>query len=293
MLPSPEDFPYTLRIVSDILESNGSSSMATVCGGVLSLMDAGVPITSPVAGIAMGLIKEGDNVVILTDILGDEDHLGDMDFKITGSAKGVTAVQMDIKIDGIDENVLSRALEQARVARLHILGKMKETLAAPRPDLSPYAPRIVVIYINPDRIRDVIGPGGKHIKALIEETGVKIDVEDSGKISIASPDSEACKLAISKIRAMTQEAEVGKYYLGKVKTIKDFGAFVEIVPGMDGLLHISQISEERIRAVTDVLHEGDELVVKVLEIDQNGKIRLSRKAAMGVKPEDIDKQNQG
>jgi len=290
MLPAPDDFPYTVRIVSDILESNGSSSMATVCGGILSLMDAGVPISAPIAGIAMGLIKENDQVAILTDILGDEDHLGDMDFKVAGSRKGLTSLQMDIKIDGLDGDTLRRALLQARDARMKILDKMEEALPEPRAELSPYAPRISIIYVNPDRIKDVIGPGGKHIKALIEETGVKIDVEDSGKITIASPDADASKKAIMKIRKMTEEPEVGKYYMGKVRTIKDFGAFVEIIPGMDGLVHISQLAEGRVNRVTDVLREGDEILVKVLEIDRNGKIRLSRKDALGKKLEDFEDQ---
>ena len=280
MVPSKLEFPYTIRIVSDILESNGSSSMATVCGGTLSLMDAGVPIKAPVAGIAMGLIKEGDKVIVLSDILGLEDHLGDMDFKVTGTSKGITALQMDMKIEGITINVMRTALEQAKQGRLHILGKMLEALAAPRKNLNPYAPRIITMQINPDKIKDVIGSGGKVIRSIVEQTGAKIDIEDSGIINIASSDEAAANKAKEIIKGIVQDAEVGKLYMGKVRKIMDFGAFVEIFPGTDGLLHISQISEHRLEKVTDELKEGDEVLVKVLEIDRQGKIRLSRKEAM-------------
>jgi polyribonucleotide nucleotidyltransferase len=280
IIPSEEEFPYTVRIVSEVLESNGSSSMATVCGGSLSLMDAGVPIKAPVAGVAMGLIREGDEVRVLSDILGDEDHLGDMDFKVAGTEAGVTAVQMDIKIGGVTRAIMSKALEQARESRLHILGIMNGTIATPRADLSTYAPRIVTIRIKPDRIRDLIGPGGKVIRGIVEETGAKIDVEDDGTVRVASADGVALEKALDRIRAITAEAEVGRIYRGTVRKIVDFGAFVEIFPGTDGLVHISQLSDERVRKVSDVLKEGDVIDVKVLEVDRSGKIRLSRKDAM-------------
>jgi polyribonucleotide nucleotidyltransferase len=280
MVPTKLEFPYTIRLVSDILESNGSSSMATVCGGTLALMDAGVPIKAPVAGIAMGLIKEGEKVIVLSDILGLEDHLGDMDFKVTGTSKGITALQMDMKIEGITIEVMRKALQQAKDGRMHILGKMLETLAAPRKTLNPYAPRIITMQINPDKIKDVIGSGGKVIRSIVEQTGAKIDIEDSGVINIASSDEAAANKAKEIIRGIVQDAEVGKIYTGKVRKIMDFGAFVEIFPGTDGLLHISQISDQRIEKVTDELKEGDEVLVKVLEIDRQGKIRLSRKEAM-------------
>ena len=280
MLPTKLEFPYTIRLVSDILESNGSSSMATVCGGTLSLMDAGVPIKAPVAGIAMGLIKEGDKVIILSDILGLEDHLGDMDFKVTGTSTGITALQMDMKIEGITIDVMRTALQQAKDGRLYILGKMLETLAAPRKNLNPFAPRIITMQINPEKIKDVIGSGGKVIRSIVEQTGAKIDIEDSGVINIASSDEAAANKAKEIIRGIVQDAEVGKVYKGKVRKIMDFGAFVEIFPGTDGLLHISQISDQRIEKVTDALKEGDEVLVKVLEIDRQGKIRLSHKEAM-------------
>ena len=280
MLPTKQEFPYTIRLVSDILESNGSSSMATVCGGTLALMDAGVPIKAPVAGIAMGLIKEGDKVIILSDILGLEDHLGDMDFKVTGTSKGITALQMDMKIEGITIDTMRTALNQAREGRLHILGKMLETLAEPRKSLNPFAPRIITMQINPDKIKDVIGSGGKVIRSIVEQTGAKIDIEDNGTINIASSDEAAANKAKEIIRGICQDAEVGKLYMGKVRKIMDFGAFVEIFPGTDGLLHISQISEQRLEKVTDALKEGDEILVKVLEIDRQGKIRLSRKEAI-------------
>jgi len=277
VLPEADKFPYTIRIVSEVTESNGSSSMATVCGGALSLMDAGVPIKAPVAGIAMGLIQEGDEFIVLSDILGDEDHVGDMDFKVAGTRQGITAIQMDIKVSGISREIMARALDQARAGRFHILDKMAEALAEPRDDISAYAPRILTIRIDPDKIRDVIGPGGKNIRAITEKSGAKIDIEDSGEIKIASVDGEASELAIALIRELTQEAEVGKVYLGKVQRIMDFGAFVEIFPGTDGLLHISQIAEERVRDVRDYLKEGDEVMVKVIEVDRQGKVRLSRK----------------
>jgi polyribonucleotide nucleotidyltransferase len=280
ILPSEEEFPYTIRIVSEILESNGSSSMATVCGGSLALMDGGVPIKAPVAGVAMGLIKEGGEVRVLSDILGDEDHLGDMDFKVAGAEAGVTAVQMDIKIGGVTRAIMQQALEDARRARLHILGIMNQTLARPRGELSTHAPRIVTIHIKPDRIRDLIGPGGKVIRGITEETGVKIDVEDDGTVLVASSDGEAMQKALDKIRGVTAEAEVGKIYRGTVRKIVDFGAFVEIFPGTDGLVHISQLADERVRKVSDVLKEGDVISVKVLEVDRSGKIRLSRKEAL-------------
>ncbi len=280
MVPAKQEFPYTIRLVSDILESNGSSSMATVCGGTLALMDAGVPIKAPVAGIAMGLIKEGDKVIVLSDILGLEDHLGDMDFKVTGTSNGITALQMDMKIEGITIEVMRRALQQAREGRLYILGKMLETIAAPRNTLNPFAPRIITMQINPDKIKDVIGSGGKVIRSIVEQTGAKIDIEDDGTINIASSDESAANKAKEIIRGIVQEAEVGKLYMGKVRKIMDFGAFVEIFPGTDGLLHISQISDRRLEKVTDELKEGDEVLVKVLEIDRQGKIRLSRKEAL-------------
>ncbi|MEQ8162591.1 MAG: polyribonucleotide nucleotidyltransferase, partial [Smithellaceae bacterium] len=280
VLPSTEDFPYTIRIVSEILSSNGSSSMATVCGGTLSLMDAGVPVKDIVAGIAMGLLKEGEDVVVLSDILGDEDHAGDMDFKVCGTEKGVTAMQMDIKIDRLSEDILRKALAQARDGRVHIIGKLRETLSAPRPDISIYAPRITTVKVKEDQVRTVIGAGGKNIRQIISETGVTIDVEDDGTVTIASSDAEAAARAVAMVKWLTEEAEVGKIYRGTVKKIVDFGAFVEILPGTEGLLHISQIAKERVNKVTDVLKEGDEVMVKVLEVDKAGKIRLSRKEAM-------------
>jgi len=280
VLPSEEDFPYTVRIVSEILESNGSSSMASICGASLALMDAGVPIKGPVAGIAMGLIMEGDRVAVLSDILGDEDHLGDMDFKVAGNEDGITAFQMDTKIGGVPSGVLKDAMYQARDGRLHILGKMNEAINKPREEISTYAPRIVSIYVRQEKIKDVIGPGGKNIRGIVEKTGVKIDVDDSGKVSIASADEDAAKAAIELVRGLTQEAEVGKIYVGKVKKVLDFGAFVEILPNTDGLVHISQLAHERVKEVRDVVKEGDEVMVKVIEIDRSGKIRLSRKEAL-------------
>jgi polyribonucleotide nucleotidyltransferase len=280
VLPSETDFPYTIRVVSEVLESNGSSSMASVCGGSLSLMHAGVPIKAPVAGVAMGLIKDGNDVAVLTDILGDEDHLGDMDFKVAGTAEGITAVQMDIKIGGITRDIMSQALAQAREARLHILKVMGETQATHSPELSLHAPRIVTIKIKQDRIRDLIGPGGKTIRALVEETGAKIDVEDDGTVFVASADGISLQKALERIRGLTAEAEVGKIYRGTVRRVVDFGAFVEILPGTDGLVHISQLADERVRSVSDVVNEGDVIDVKVLEVDRSGKIRLSLKEAL-------------
>src|SRR5829696_2279036 len=277
MIPPPEQFPYTIRIVSETLESNGSSSMAAVCGGCMSLMDAGVPIKSPVAGIAMGLIMEGDRYAVLSDILGDEDHLGDMDFKVCGTARGVTAIQMDIKIAGLSRNVLQQALDQARDGRIHILGKMLETLPTVRPELSKYAPRITTIKVKPDQIRLIIGPGGKTIKGIVDQTGVSIDVEDDGTVNVASADPEAVKKALDIIRGLTAEAEVGATYHGTVKRITDFGAFVEVLPNTDGLLHISEMDHKRVERVEDVLKEGDTVDVKVLSVDREGKFRLSRR----------------
>ena len=280
VLPSEEEFPYTLRIVSEITESNGSSSMASVCGGILSLMDAGVPIKKPVAGVAMGLVMEGNRYAILSDIAGAEDHYGDMDFKVTGTEDGITALQMDIKVAGINAMILSEALEQAKKGRLHILAKMTEAIEQPREEISLYAPRIITIKINPDKIRDVIGPGGKMIRSITEETGAKIDVSDDGTINIATADGEAGQAALARIRSITAEAEIGETYLGTVSRIVDFGAFVEIMPGLDGLLHISEISERRIRDVRDELKEGQQIMVKCIGREGN-KIKLSRKAVLG------------
>jgi polyribonucleotide nucleotidyltransferase len=281
VLPSSEAFPYTLRVVSEILESNGSSSMATVCGAALSLMDAGVPILAPVAGIAMGLIHEpGRGVAVLSDILGLEDHLGDMDFKVAGTATGITGFQLDVKIGGVGTEILRGALEQACQGRLFILETMAGVIATPRAQLSTHAPRIVTIRINPDKIREVIGPGGKVIRGIIEKTGANIDIEDDGRINIASADEAASMAAIEIIRGITAEAEIGKIYRGKVKKIMDFGAFVEIMPGTDGLVHISQLADQRVKSVSDVLKEGEEVMVKVLEVDKQGRIKLSRREAL-------------
>ena len=277
VLPSNSEFPYSLRVVSEVLESNGSSSMATVCGASLALMDAGVPLKAPVAGVAMGLIKEGDRFAVLTDILGDEDHLGDMDFKVAGTEQGVTALQMDIKIDGITREIMAQALKQALAGRLHILGLMNGVLSMGRGELSDYAPRIITIQINPDRIRDVIGPGGKVIRALTEETGATIDIQDNGTVTIASVDGEAGAAAKRRIELLTADVQVDTIYDGKVAKIMDFGAFVTILPGRDGLLHISQISSERVSDVHDHLKEGQAVRVKVLEVDRQGKIKLSMK----------------
>ncbi len=280
VMPDMQNYPYAVRVVSEITESNGSSSMASVCGSSLALMDAGVPVETPVAGIAMGLIKEDDKFVVLSDIMGDEDHLGDMDFKVAGSGKGVTALQMDIKIDGITKEIMSTALDQAKQGRLHILEKMNQVIKEPREEMSPHAPRITTIKIHPDRIRDVIGKGGAVIRALTEETGTNIDIDDEGNIRIYSNDKTASDLAKSRIESLTAEIEVGKIYEGRVAKIMDFGAFVNVLPGKDGLVHISQISEERVENVTDKLAEGDVVKVKVLEIDRQGRVRLSMKAVI-------------
>jgi len=279
MLPlgTPE-FPYAVRVVSEILESNGSSSMASVCGGCLALMDAGVPIKKPVAGIAMGLIAEGERVAILSDILGDEDHLGDMDFKVCGTRDGITALQMDLKMSGISRELLTRALAQASAGRQHILDKMLEHLPAPRSEYSPYAPRIVVIQINPDRIRDVIGSGGKTIREIVEQTGCEINVEDDGSVQIASADLAACQKAVEIIKGLTEEPEVGKVYTGKIKRITDFGAFVEIIPGIEGLLHISEVAWKRVERMEDYVKDGEIIQVKLVELEKSGKMRLSMKA---------------
>ena len=279
VLPDEADFPYTLRIVSDITESNGSSSMASVCGGCLSLMDAGVPLKRPVAGVAMGLVMEGNRYAILSDIAGAEDHYGDMDFKVTGTSEGITALQMDIKVGGINAMILQEALEQARKGRLHILGIMEKAIAEPRADISPYAPRIITMHIHPDKIRDVIGKGGATIRSITEETGAKIDIEDDGTVLIATADGDAAQAAIARIKALTAEAEIGETYLGTVSRIVDFGAFVEILPGLDGLLHISEISDRRVRDVRDELKEGQQIMVKCIGKEGN-KIKLSRKAIL-------------
>ena len=280
LLPAYDDFPYTIRIVSDILESNGSSSMATVCGSSLALMDAGVPIKAPCAGVAMGLIKEGDDVAVLTDILGLEDALGDMDFKVAGTRDGITSIQMDIKITGLTTEIMSNALEQARKGRLHILERMLSALPEPRKEISEWAPRITTIMIRPEFIKNVIGPGGKVIKDIIARTGCSVNVDDSGRVDIASADSEGVKQAVAMVQALTREAEIGRIYTGTVRKIAEFGAFVELFPGTDGLVHISEISDKRIKEVSDVLNEGDEVLVKVVSIDRSGKIRLSRKEAL-------------
>jgi polyribonucleotide nucleotidyltransferase len=290
VLPAKEEFPYTIRVVSDILESNGSSSMATVCGASLALMDAGVPLKTHVAGVAMGLIKEGDKFGILTDIMGAEDHFGDMDFKVAGTEKGVTALQMDIKIAGVSLEVMRQALANARDARMIVLAKMREALEKPRPELSPYAPRFVTIKIRTEKIREIIGPGGKVIRGIQEQTGTKIDVEDDGRVTVFAPDSAAVQKAVGIIQDICREVELDRIYLGKVKKIVEFGAFVEVIPNTEGLLHISQIAESRIRSVQDVLTEGDEGLVKVIEIDGNGKMRLSRKIALRDQPALADKE---
>jgi polyribonucleotide nucleotidyltransferase len=294
MMPTEEQFPYTVRIVSDILESNGSSSMATVCGGSLAMMDAGVPLGKAVAGIAMGLVmdEKTGKYAVLSDIAGAEDHYGDMDFKVAGTAEGITALQMDIKVGGITTAVMREALEQARRGRMHILDKMRDALSAPRQSISAFAPRIVTIRIPVDKIRDVIGPGGKMIRSIIERTGVKIDVEDDGRVNVASADGESAQKAISIIQELTATPELNKTYLGKVQRITDFGAFVEIMPGTDGLLHVSEIANHRVKDVRDELKEGEQLLVKVINIDPTGKIRLSRKALLqeeAAKPQETAK----
>jgi polyribonucleotide nucleotidyltransferase len=280
MLPAEEGFPYTIRIVSDILESNGSSSMATVCGGTLALMDAGVPIANPVAGVAMGLVMDGDRWQVLTDIAGEEDHYGDMDFKVAGTRTGITALQMDIKVAGLTPAIMTAALEQARQGRLHILDRMLEALGQPRADISPFAPRILTIRVPVDKIRDVIGPGGKMIRSIVERTGCKIDIEDDGRVSIASVDEAAARKAIAIIEELTATPELNKTYLGKVVRVVEFGAFVEILPGTDGLLHVSEMAHHRVKSVHDEVKEGDQILVKVVSIDPSGKIRLSRKALL-------------
>ncbi len=280
VVPSKDEFPYTIRIVSEILESNGSSSQATICGATLSLMDAGVPIKSPIAGIAMGLIKENEKVAILTDILGDEDHLGDMDFKVAGTRNGVTALQMDIKIAGVTDNILRKALAQAKEGRITILDIMLKTISEPKKELASNAPQIITIKVKPDKVREIIGQGGKVIKGIIEKSGAKIDIDDTGKVNIYSSDKNSLDIAVAMINDITQEAEIGKIYYGKVRKIMEFGAFVEIFPGTDGLVHISQLDEKRVENVLDILKEGDEVKVKVIDIDKAGKIKLSRKAAL-------------
>ena len=281
VLPNFDDFPYVMRCTADILESNGSSSMATVCGATLSLMDAGVPISAPVAGIAMGLIKEGDDFAVLSDILGDEDHLGDMDFKVTGTRKGITAFQMDVKIAGVSQEIMAQAMSQARDGRIHILDEMAKTIGEARDDLSQHAPRITSIQINPDKIRDIIGPGGKVIRGMQERTNTTINVDDTGKVSVAAKSKEEGDKALAMIRELTQEAEIGQLYMGVVKRVVDFGAFVEIFPGTYGLIHISHLAKERVDRVEDVLNEGDEVLVRVIDVDKSGKVRLSRKEALG------------
>ena len=278
--PNEREFPYVIRIVSEITESNGSTSMASVCGASLSMMDAGVPLKAPVAGVAMGLMKDGDKCAVLTDILGDEDHLGDMDFKVCGTSDGITALQMDIKIKGLSRDILEKALAQARDGRLHILGEMNKVISTARKDLNRFAPRIHQMKVNPDKIREIIGPGGKMIRSITESCGVKIEVSDDGTVKIASNDEARVKAAIEVIQSLVQEAVIGQIYKGIVKRIADFGAFVEILPGTDGLVHISQLADEKVRRVDDVLQEGEEVYVKVLDVDRQGKIRLSRKEAM-------------
>jgi polyribonucleotide nucleotidyltransferase len=288
VMPSEEEFPYVIRVVSEITESNGSSSMASVCGSSLSLMDAGVPLKAAVAGIAMGLVKEDDCFAVLSDILGDEDHLGDMDFKVAGTENGITALQMDIKIDGITKEIMEIALAQAKEGRLHILSEMNKVISGPREEMSEFAPRFITFKINPDKIRDVIGKGGATIRSITEQTGATIDIEDDGSIKIASVDKLAGEEAKRIIEELTADVEVGKIYNGRVAKIMDFGAFVTILPGRDGLVHISQICEERVNAVTDKLSEGEEVQVKVLEIDKQGRVKLSMKAVAAEQAEAAD-----
>ncbi len=280
ILPDFEKFPYTIRIVSEVLESNGSSSMGTVCSGLLALLDAGVPVKDNVAGIAMGLISEGDRYVVLSDILGDEDHLGDMDFKVAGTRKGITSLQMDIKIDSISFEIMEKALNQAKEGRIHILNEMEKVISSPRGEISEFAPRIETIQVKPEKVREIIGPGGKVIRGITEATGVKIDIDDDGKVHISSSDPEMSKKAIKMVQDIIAEPEVGEIYLGKVVKITDFGAFVEVLPGSQGLLHISEVAHERVRNVTDFIKEGDEVKVKVLDVDRSGRIKLSRKALL-------------
>ena len=287
VVPDKEEFKYAVRVVSEILESNGSSSMASVCGGSLSLMDAGVPIKEAVAGVAMGLVSDGQKMVVLTDIIGDEDHYGDMDFKVAGTRDGITALQMDIKIDGVTREVMQKALEQANEARLFILDKMNDAISRPRSQISEYAPVIISMKIKPEKIKILIGPGGKVIREISAKTESSIDVNDEGNVTVASPDDDAAKMAVDMINDILQEAEIGKLYKGTVRKIMDFGAFVEIFPGTDGLIHISQLDNDRVNKVTDILNEGDEVLVKVIEVDKNGRIALSRKAALGENKEDV------
>ncbi|MCM3637830.1 polyribonucleotide nucleotidyltransferase [Sporosarcina luteola] len=289
IIPDEKEFPYTIRLVAEVLESNGSSSQASICASTMAMMDAGIPIKAPVAGIAMGLVKKGDNYSVLSDIQGMEDHLGDMDFKVAGTEKGITALQMDIKIEGLSRQILEESLAQAKIGRMHILEHMISTISTPREELSQYAPKIIMIRINPDKIRDVIGPGGKVINKIIEETNVKIDTEQDGTIYISSPDSNMNEKAKVMIENIVREAKVGEYHLGKVKRIEKFGAFLEIFPGKDGLLHISEIQEERTKAVEDVLKMGDELLVKVIEIDNQGRVNLSRKVVLKEEKEAAEK----
>src|SRR5690606_14924186 len=289
VIPNEADFPYTIRLVSEVLESNGSTSQASICASTLAMMDAGVPIKAPVAGIAMGLVKSGDHYTVLTDIQGMEDHLGDMDFKVAGTEKGVTALQMDIKIEGLSRQILEEALLQAKEGRMHILKSMLATISTPREHLSKYAPKILTMTINPDKIRDVIGPSGKQINKIIDETGVKIDIEQDGKVFIASSDEEMNVKARKIIEDIVREVEVGQMYLGKVKRIEKFGAFVELFTGKDGLVHISQLAEERVNKVEDVVSIGDEILVKVLEIDNQGRVNVSRKAVLKEQKEKEEK----
>jgi len=287
VVPIKEDFQYAVRVVSEILESNGSSSMASVCGGSLSLMDAGVPIKDAVAGVAMGLISDGMKTVVLTDIIGDEDHYGDMDFKVAGTRDGITALQMDIKIDGINKEIMQQALHQAKDARFHILDLMDKAIIKPRSDVSEYAPVILNMKIRPEKVRSLIGPGGKVIREICSTTDSRIDVDDSGAVTIAARDRDSANEALEMVGRITQDAEIGKLYRGRVVKIMDFGAFVEIFPGTDGLIHISQLDRERVNKVNDVVSEGDEVLVKVLDIDKNGKIALSRKAALDASLADV------
>ncbi|MCJ7809702.1 MAG: polyribonucleotide nucleotidyltransferase, partial [Desulfobulbaceae bacterium] len=287
VLPDSDAFKYSIRVVSEILESNGSSSMASVCGGCLSLMDAGVPLKEAVAGVAMGLVSDGEKVVVLTDIIGDEDHFGDMDFKVTGTRDGITALQMDIKIDRLTKEIMQQALGQARNGRLHILDQMQKAIIQPRENVSEFAPIITSVKISTEKVRVLIGPGGKTIREISNTSGARIDVDDDGVVTISSPDKECADAAEKMVREIVQEAEVGKLYKGKVVKIMDFGAFVEIYPGTDGLVHISQLADERVNKVTDVLNEGDEVLVKVLEVGKDGRIRLSRKAALKENQDDL------
>jgi polyribonucleotide nucleotidyltransferase len=293
VLPHEDEFPYTIRVVSDILESNGSSSMATICGASLAMFDAGVPLLAPVAGVAMGLIKDGDNFAVLTDIAGQEDHYGDMDFKVAGTRDGITALQMDIKITGVTREIMQQALEQARVGRMHILGLMEQTIPQPRIDISKFAPRLYTIQISKEKIRDIIGPGGKTIRSIIEETGCQIEVGDDGRVVIASPDEPAAKRAMQMIERLTEVPEVGKLYTGQVRRVEAYGAFVEIMPGTDGLVHISELAPYRVRETSDVVKEGDEMTVKVISIDETGRVRLSRKAVIMEAPDYDPSQYEG